>query len=487
MTSRAATVASWWPWLALPVATASLVSLAVAFDLLDEREAYLEGESWFLAVAALGFAVVAAAIWSTRPHPVGLLRLGALFTSVALGSGLALAAYAWARSDLDGAVAAGWVSGWVWALGAPPLMGLGLLLYPDGRLPGRRWWPAAACGGVGVAGLVLHGAFAPGPLANLAGIDNPVGVGPEALWDVVAGIAFPILLVGTVAGLAGLAVRFARATPQSDVRGQIGAVLLAGGVMVLAAVLPADAEPAQTSLSLLAGVAVPATIGHAVLRHRLLDQRSEVAGLQRRVSSLTESRRELVTDREDERAALRRELHDGLGPSLAAIGLGLRQLEHDPDPVAVHALADEVQRAVGEVRRITSGLGPAALDDLGLSTALKESLGTLDRFGPRMEVRVEVLPTLPRAVEVATYRIVMEAATNALRHAAASRVRVDVRHDDGVTVRVEDDGRGLRPDAAAGVGLRAMRARAEELGGWIEVRGGAGGTTVEAWLPTGGS
>jgi signal transduction histidine kinase len=209
-----------------------------------------------------------------------------------------------------------------------------------------------------------------------------------------------------------------------------------------------------------------------------------VVGLRRRVSSLTESRRELVSDREEERAALRRELHDGLGPSLAAIGLGLRRLESDLDPGAVHALADEVQRAVGEVRRISVGLGPAALDDLGLETALRESLGGLDRFGPQVTVDIEPLPPLPRAVEVATFRIVMEAATNAVRHAHARLVHVEVRFEDGVRAHVVDDGTGYDPAGRlTGMGLTTMRARAEELGGHVDVTTSAGGTSLAAWLP----
>jgi signal transduction histidine kinase len=362
-------------------------------------------------------------------------------------------------------------------------MAFGLLLYPDGNLPGRRWWPVAALGSVAIAGLVLSGAFAPGPLSDEPTVDNPVGFGPDAAWEVVSGGSFPVLMVATVLGLSALIVRFVRAPRGSDLRGQIAGFLIAAAVLVVAAVLPADAGGAQTVLALVAGAALPTTVGYAVLRHRLLDQRAEVVDLQRRVSSLSASRRALVADREDERAVLRRELHDGLGPSLAAIGLGLRHLEHDPDPDVVRGLADEVQRAVGEVRRISAGLGPAALDELGLATALRESLRSLDRFGPAVTVDIGVLPSLPRALEVATFRIVMEAATNAVRHAGAEQVSVRVRYDDGVHLRVQDDGDGLPDALEPGVGLQAMRARAEELGGRLEVGSTDRGTSVYAWLP----
>lgn len=484
--ARAATVATWWPWLALPAAAASLVTLGLSIDLLSSHDG-VEGEVWVLVPAAVGFSVVAAGIWSTRPHPPGIVRLGVLYTVVGLACALALPAHGWAQERLAGAEAAAWLSSWVWALGTPPLMAFGLLLYPDGNLPSRRWWPVAAIGAAGIAGLVLSGALAPGPLADEPTVDNPLGFGPDAAWGIVEGGSFPVLMLATVLGLAALVVRFVHAPRGSDLRGQIAGFLVAAAVLVVAALVPADAGPPQTVLALLAGAALPATVGYAVLRHRLLDQRAEVVDLRRRVTSLSASRRELVADREDERAVLRRELHDGLGPSLAAIGLGLRHLEHDPDPEVVRGLADEVQRAVGEVRRISAGLGPAALDDLGLATALRESLRSLDRFGPTVTVDIEALPDLPRVVQVATYRIVMEAATNAVRHAEPTLVSVSVRHDDGVRVRVEDDGVGLPATHEPGIGLRAMSARAEELGGRLEVASADGGTRVEAWLPGGAS
>jgi signal transduction histidine kinase len=480
---RAATVASWWPWLALPAVAASLITLGLSFDLTGDHERYITGETWFLVPASIGFTIVAAGIWSTRPHPPGVVRLGALYTLVGLSSAVAVPAYAWSHEHLAGTTAVAWFSSWVWALGPPPLMGLGILLYPDGNLPGRRWRAAAVLGVLAVVGIVLAGAFTPGPLDNQQSVVNPVGFGRKAFWHGVIGVSFPALLLATALGVASLVTRFVRAPRGGDVRGQIGGFVLAAIVLVVAASLPAGGGVTVTLLALTAGTALPATLGYAVLHRRLIDQRDEVVGLRRRVSSLSVSRRELVSEREDERAILRRELHDGLGPSLAAIGLGLRQLENAHDREAVHALADEVQRAVGEVRRISAGLGPAALDELGFATALRESLATLDRFGPVVRADVGPLAEVSRATQVAVLRIVMEAATNAVRHADATTVEVCVRQDDGIALRVADDGRGIAVDAASGVGLTAMRTRAEELGGRLSVTSNGRGTTVEAWLP----
>lgn len=480
---RAATVAGWWPWLALPAAVASLVTAGLAISFVGQHGPYVQGEAWFLVGAAVGFSVVAAGIWSTRPHPRGVLRLGVLYTVVALASAVAVPAHAWAGEGLAGAAAVGWLSNWVWALGAPPLMGLGLLLYPDGRLPGRRWWPAAAAGILATAAIVLGGALRPGALEDFP-TRNPLGLGSARAWDAVTTAAFPLLLLATAAGVAALVTRFVRAEAGSDLRGQLGGFGLAAGLLAVAAAVPAQTGPAVTVVAITAGVALPATVGHAVLRHRLIDQQTEVAGLRHRVHLLARSRRDQAADRERERADLRRELHDGLGPSLAAIGLGLRRLEGEHDPAAVHALADEVQRAVGEVRRISAGLGPDALESMDLVTALKGSLAALDRFGPAVTLDAQPLPALGRVTEVAAFRIVMEAVTNAVRHAGAARVDVRLWHDDALRLTVTDDGRGV--DVAAGgggTGLAAMRDRAEELGGRCALCSGPGGTTVAAWLP----
>jgi signal transduction histidine kinase len=97
------------------------------------------------------------------------------------------------------------------------------------------------------------------------------------------------------------------------------------------------------------------------------------------------------------------------------------------------------------------------------------------------------LPRLPAAVEVAAFRVAMEATTNAVRHAGAQRVEVALSWADGLRLVVTDDGRGLPAEAAPGVGLRAMAERADELGGWTTTGATAtGGTRVVAWLPAEG-
>jgi signal transduction histidine kinase len=116
---------------------------------------------------------------------------------------------------------------------------------------------------------------------------------------------------------------------------------------------------------------------------------------------------------------------------LAAIGLGLRQLQADgPDArqSVVTTLADEVQRAVAEVRRLCDGLRPAALQELGLSAALADAADRLSSLGgPPVAVDTEPLPPLPAAQEVTAHRVLMEATSNAVRHSGARQVAIRLR------------------------------------------------------------
>ena len=485
-TTRGATVAAWWPWLALPAVATGLVSAGLALGLTDPEGNWIKGEAWVNVPLAIGFTTVAAGIWSTRPHPVGLRRLAVLYTVVGLGAALVLPTYGWALSDVAGAGFAAWVSNWVWSLGAAPLLGIGLLLYPDGRLPGRRWWPAATIGLTGMAAITASAALKPGPLEDHPEFDNPVGLGSRDFWEVAGTVGFALLMLGAALGVASLIVKFRRATRWQRRARPDRRLLARGRPGRRRRLTPRDRRRDHHPVRSRRGDCAAHHGRHRRRTPSPARPAADVAGLNRRVKDLSTSRRHIVNEREEERVRLRRDLHDGLGPSLAAIGLGLRQLEKQAgrDGGVVRELADEVQRAVSEVRRICDGLRPAALNELGLAGALTESIEPLQRFGPRITLTVDNLPTLAPAVEVAAFRIVMEAVTNAVRHADAQHVQVRVGYDDGVTVRVADDGRGLANDRVPGVGLRGMSDRADEVGGRLTIRSGPpAGTVVHAWLP----
>lgn len=215
-------------------------------------------------------------------------------------------------------------------------------------------------------------------------------------------------------------------------------------------------------------------------------------------AQLQHSRGQLVTAREEERRRLRRDLHDGLGPSLGAVVLRIDTARNltvagraeDADRVLRQA-RDDVAAALADVRRLVHDLRPPALDDLGLAAAVRQQAERL--LGPGTVGAVEAGPgadDLPAAVEVARYRIASEALTNVARHARATTCRVELVRDAdrSLVVTVSDDGVGLAPDAVAGVGLVSLRERAAELGGRCSVVCPPdGGTVVRAVLPVGGT
>jgi signal transduction histidine kinase len=214
---------------------------------------------------------------------------------------------------------------------------------------------------------------------------------------------------------------------------------------------------------------------------------------------LIESREHLVVAREEERRRIRRDLHDGLGPTLAAIGMRAEvaaELAANDPAGAERVLAEmrvEVQGALAEIRRLVDALRPPALDELGLVGALQAQAG---RLGPEPIVDVAARGTLhdlPAAIEVAAYRIAVEAMTNAARHARARSCHVRLSEagklDSARSLEVEitDDGAGIARDVRPGIGLLSMRERASEVGGTCVVEASPdGGTRVFARLPLAG-
>jgi signal transduction histidine kinase len=209
--------------------------------------------------------------------------------------------------------------------------------------------------------------------------------------------------------------------------------------------------------------------------------------------ALDASRAGLVTAREEERRRLRRDLHDGLGPTLAGLTLGLdtaraRSASQPELQELLGKLKAETQRAVADVRRIVYGLRPPTLDEFGLVGSLREEVGRLQYEAPSLTVSLDApaedLADLPAAVEVACYRIVTEALTNVTRHAHATRCSVRLRLNHGLDVNICDDGVGLPEGWRAGVGIASMRERVTELGGDLVIEPNLPhGTRINAHMP----
>jgi len=229
---------------------------------------------------------------------------------------------------------------------------------------------------------------------------------------------------------------------------------------------------------------------------RLLDDLARQAGVAAHAVRLTAdlqlSRQRLVTAREEERRRLRRDLHDGLGPTLASLSMKLdaaQTLVLDDPPVGVALLAEiqaELKATIGKVRRLVYALRPPVLDQFGLVGAIREhTLRAIQGGELRMEVEApEYLPALPAAIEVATYYIVVAAISNTVDHARAQHCSIRLTLTDALEVEIVDDGCGLPTQVHFGVGLHSMRERAAELGGTCVIEAAhPSGTRVWAHLP----
>lgn len=203
----------------------------------------------------------------------------------------------------------------------------------------------------------------------------------------------------------------------------------------------------------------------------------------------------IVASQEEERARVSRELHEGLAAplisakwklelaekTLGADGMGERESLRDG--------LDKVAQVINEVRRISHGLRPAALDKLGVAAAIDQ---LKMEFALRTGTRVHIENTLGKYrfnehQEVALYRIAQEALTNIERHAAATDVHMILaRRSTGVEFTIADNGRGfdtsqITPDS--GIGLRNIKERVEYLNGRFEIVSAPGGSRLTVLLP----
>jgi two-component system, NarL family, sensor kinase len=212
-------------------------------------------------------------------------------------------------------------------------------------------------------------------------------------------------------------------------------------------------------------------------------------------AELQSSRERIVGAQAEERRRLRRELHDGLGPTLTGIAFtadaAANLMKTDPAQSSelLTALRRDSRMALADVRRIVDDLRPPALDELGLVGALRQRAEQLAwrADGGAVRVRLDVppsVPALPAAVEVATYRIATEALTNIARHSRATSALIRLECGDRLEVSVTDDG-SADGTWTPGVGLTAMRDRAAELGGSFSAGPSPSGGRVSAWFPLG--
>jgi PAS domain S-box-containing protein len=199
---------------------------------------------------------------------------------------------------------------------------------------------------------------------------------------------------------------------------------------------------------------------------------------------------------EEERQRIARELHDDVAQRVATLVVRLRVAERTSDPERrtelFEELREEMVEATEAIRRVARGLRPPALQDVGLTTAIRSHVRSRVEH-EELEVEISADPLgseMDEDRQLAIYRIVQEALTNVIRHADARTARVIVRRRDGaVSAEVVDDGRGFEWPAPlsrldGGLGLLGMQERAHAVGGEVEIESEPGsGTRVRARVP----
>ncbi|HEV2357318.1 MAG TPA: GAF domain-containing sensor histidine kinase [bacterium] len=257
-------------------------------------------------------------------------------------------------------------------------------------------------------------------------------------------------------------------------------------------VLPAGRLFGHRELALLATVG--GEVGLAIEKAQLLE---ELAVKERSRGELI---KRLLTAQEDERRRIARELHDETGQSITALIVNLDIARAAAEGVpqiaeALDRLKDLAEGTLEEVRKLIYDLRPTVLDDLGLTSALRwYAHQQLEPRGIEVEFHNHVGETrLETVVETTLFRIAQEAMWNVVKHSGATRVELGLDLiPDGVRLRVQDNGRGFRPDGErpfdplrGGLGLGGMRERAALIGGTVKIWSGEGrGTEVVAELPT---
>jgi signal transduction histidine kinase len=207
----------------------------------------------------------------------------------------------------------------------------------------------------------------------------------------------------------------------------------------------------------------------------------------------------LQSVREEERIHIAREIHDELGQALTGLKYDIGALAKgygtdDPDAFGqkTQAISQAIDRIINSVRRISSGLRPEVLDEIGLGAAIDwQSREFQRRTGMRCLVEMPPRFSDPdKERSTALFRIFQELLTNVARHSNATRVDVNLEEADDHALRltVSDNGRGIRADELEGrksLGFMGLRERVLAFGGTLDVRGEEGkGTTVSVTIPT---
>jgi signal transduction histidine kinase len=285
--------------------------------------------------------------------------------------------------------------------------------------------------------------------------------------------------------------------PKSQISGMVGFLFFSSFIIALG-------EANRRSLLRSQSAEQRLQKAHDELEKKVKGRTADLTRANENLKTATENYRELSVQvlrlQDEERRRIARELHDGVGQILAALGMNIARVRHESDKLSNEAaraisenafMVDELSR---EIRTMSHLLHPPLLDEIGLSSALR---WYVDGFSERSKVKVnldfpEELGRLPNEMELTIFRMIQECLTNVHRHSGSTSATIRLsQENDQVTVEVQDQGKGIPPDKQAdlnssdraGVGFRGMRERLRKLDGTLEVQSDAKGTTVIARVP----
>lgn len=225
------------------------------------------------------------------------------------------------------------------------------------------------------------------------------------------------------------------------------------------------------------------------------DQTQRVLADQEKRSNQLNLTRAVHQGMEEERKRFAKDLHDGVGGMLTTCRLHLIKLENEIEDEALCAeialINERVNKAINETRAVSHGLMPGVLADLGLVVAIEDFCNGI-RASSAAEVHISIFgleKPVSKEIEIALYRILMEALNNALRHGKATHISLSLnRFPQIIEMMIEDNGKGFTvpktPIEHWGIGIKSMISRAESLGGWLDISSSPGqGTIICTQIP----
>jgi signal transduction histidine kinase len=228
--------------------------------------------------------------------------------------------------------------------------------------------------------------------------------------------------------------------------------------------------------------------------------RNQVSALDQLNAALQATQRRLITEREDERKALARELHDQIIQDMLSFNYRLEEIENIEGSTELQrelsSIRQGIRTMVGELRQLCSDLRPPSIDHHGLSAAI-DSLAHEWAERNDIQLQLEIDPALgrlPETIELSVFRIVQEGLNNVRKHAAAQHVRLSLQRTSAANllVRLEDDGQGLSVPAdlaslslSKHFGLVGISERVALLGGSMNIESATGnGTILQVEIPS---